>query len=473
MKLRHKLMILILAACTGAFGVCAGFFAVKMNAFTVKMATENNVRQMEAKDYVFSQMVTDTRFDAMGEIALEAYLKYQFRRCFGEGYALLKNQECLVNLTEFAILAPSLYEGDYMVQHLEDGQTVVLMERELSAFPQYQVLLVQDITDYEREMGKQMREYLGVCGGILAAAAAVVYLILGKILGPLRSLTDAAARLGDGDLKVRVCVKGKDEIGVLAEAFNGMAGRVEGQVEDLRLLLGALAHEIKTPMTSIIGYGESLLRLKLTKEQKEQALMGICRGGRRLERLCGKLLAMLGMYGISERAGSRSAGDGQEDSGEIRMETLSVREIFQEAVEELSLPIEEKGIQIVWEIGGEPEVKGDRELLVSLLYNLIHNSIKASATGGRIWLEADEEKLAVTDEGSGIKAEDLPHVWDAFFMSDKSRSRSEGGSGLGLALADRIVKLHYMNAVIESREGKGTRVIVAYRGRQAAQKYPD
>ena len=150
------------------------------------------------------------------------------------------------------------------------------------------------------------------------------------------------------------------------------------------------------------------------------------------------------------------------DLGEIRMEPLDVRELLQAAAEELSLPAQEKQIRFIWEISRESQVRGDRELMLSLLYNLIHNSIKASRKGGRIWLGADGEKLTVTDEGAGIPAEDLPYVWDAFFMSDKSRSRSEGGSGLGLALADRIVKLHGMKAVIESQAGRGTRVTVFY-----------
>lgn len=479
MTLKQKLMVILLTVCTGSFAVCAGFFAMKMNVFTIRMATENNARQLEAKDYVFSQMVTDTRFDAMGVIAMEAYLKYQFRRCFGEGYALLKNQDCLVNLTEFEILDGSLYRGDYMVQHL-DGQTALMMEREVSAFPDYQVLLVQDITAYEQEMAGQMREYLMTCCGILAAAAAVLYGVLGKVLRPLGVLTEAAQKLGEGDLKVRVSVKGKDEMRVLAQAFNQMAGRVEGQVEDLRLLLGALTHEIKTPMTTIIGYGESLLCLKLTKEQQEHALMGICRGGRRLERLCGKLLAIVGMYAISPAGsgeyssegcsldgceGDRSGKEGGTKDPErvICIEPVAVEEMFREAEAELSPLIEERNIKIILEVEGKPVVNADRELFVSLLYNLIHNSIKASRPGGRIWLEADSEKLAVRDEGAGIRAEDLPHVWEAFFMSDKSRSRSEGGSGLGLALADRIVKLHGMRADIESREGRGTRVQVFYK----------
>lgn len=122
-----------------------------------------------------------------------------------------------------------------------------MMERTISAFPDYRVLLVQDITAYEQETAGQMKEYLMVCCGILAAA--VLYGILGKVLRPLGVLTDAVQKLGEGDLKVWVLVKGKDEMGVLAQAFNQMTDRVEGQVEDLRLLLGALTHEIKTPMT--------------------------------------------------------------------------------------------------------------------------------------------------------------------------------------------------------------------------------
>ena len=136
--------------------------------------------------------------------------------------------------------------------------------------------------------------------------------------------------------------------------------------------------------------------------------------------------------------------------------------MFREAAEELSPFTEEREIKIILEVEGEPVVNADRELFVSLLYNLIHNSVKASRPGGRIWLEADSEKLTVRDEGSGIPAEDLPHVWEAFFMADKSRSRSEGGSGLGLALADRIVKLHGMRADIESQVGIGTVVRVFY-----------
>ena len=184
------------------------------------------------------------------------------------------------------------------------------------------------------------------------------------MLRPLGVLTNAAQKLGEGDLKVRVSVKGKDEMGVLAQAFNQMAGRVEGQVEDLRLLLGALTHEIKTPMTTIIGYGESLLRLKLTKEQQEHALMGICRGGRRLEKLCGKLLAMVGMYAMT--LGVENSGQISQ-TGEICLEPADVEEMFREAVEELSPVIEERDIRIILEAEGKPVVNADRELFVSLL----------------------------------------------------------------------------------------------------------
>lgn len=112
-------------------------------------------------------------------------------------------------------------------------------------------------------------------------------------------------------------------------------------------------------------------------------------------------------------------------------------------------------------------MKGDPVLLESLLFNLVQNSIRAIDRGGRIWVKADKAKtdrvrVIVADDGCGIPAEDLPNVTKAFFMADKSRSRSQGGSGLGLALCERIVRLHGGKLHIQSQEGEGTSVTVEF-----------
>lgn len=105
---------------------------------------------------------------------------------------------------------------------------------------------------------------------------------------------------------------------------------------------------------------------------------------------------------------------------------------------------------------GQPSVWGDRALLEDLIFNLVHNSIKASHENGHIWMKAENKILYVRDKGIGIAQEHIPHLTEAFFMADHSRGRSEGGSGIGLALCDKIARFHRMELRFESREGQGT-----------------
>lgn len=108
------------------------------------------------------------------------------------------------------------------------------------------------------------------------------------------------------------------------------------------------------------------------------------------------------------------------------------------------------------------EVKGDSDLLESLLINLIDNAAKASAPGSVVWLVGKKNEITVEDEGFGIPDEEIARVTEAFYMVDKARSRKAGGCGLGLALCSRIAKLHGARLVIESRQGEGTTVRVQF-----------
>lgn len=150
---------------------------------------------------------------------------------------------------------------------------------------------------------------------------------------------------------------------------------------------------------------------------------------------------------------------GSYENDEIRFETIQVRELLQNALKDTKPIWEEKQIQIEWNVQDFP-LRADRELFLSLLYNLIHNAVKASEPSKRLWIEADKEKntIVIRDEGCGIPAKDLPHVTEAFYMADKSRSRSEGGSGLGLALCRKIASLHSVRFEIKSpcAPGKNT-----------------
>ena len=126
--------------------------------------------------------------------------------------------------------------------------------------------MTQDITPYYQEIERRVLHLLLLCGLIWAVTGAGVFALVHRALKPLRRLTKAAGSIGEGNLDERVPVESQDEIGEFATVFNRRTEQVEAQVEDLQLLLGALAHEIKTPMTAVIGYSDSLLHVKLSGE---------------------------------------------------------------------------------------------------------------------------------------------------------------------------------------------------------------
>ncbi len=323
-------------------GLGAGFLAVstaavwQMRSQSIAVAVDNYGKQMDSIAYAFSEIGTREEFENLGDIAAEAYLKYQFRRCYKDGYALLKGDSCLVNLTEYQVLSPSKLKESYMIQHL-GKQSVLLMKREIGQFPGYQVLMTQDITPYYQEIQHRAVSLLLLCCFIWAITCACVSLLTHRALKPLSRLTRAAEKIGNGSLDERVPVESRDEIGEFARVFNRMTEKVEGQVEDLQLLLGALSHEIKTPVTSVIGYSDSLLHVKLSRDQQQRALEQIHHAGLRLERLSAKMLNFLGAY----------------ENEEVQFESLSVKELLEEGARETEALWREKGLNLILEAGGD------------------------------------------------------------------------------------------------------------------------
>ena len=326
----------------------------------------------------------------------------------------------------------------------------------------FELLHYRDIT----ELYEESRE-LFLRGGVMALVMAAVLLfalslVIRRILRPFHYLSGAAAKIADGDYSVRVEERGRDEVTEVAKSFNGMARQVEEHVQSLaetngkqRRLLGALAHELKTPMTGIQGYAELLQRVELPQERQQEALSYIEQECRRLSRLSAKLLQLEELSGESEE--------------EIKAEKkpLDVARLFAETEMLSQRRLAEKGLCLKTEIAeGAGTVEGDADLLLSLLTNLLDNAVKASAPGGVIRLAAMKEGISVSDEGKGIPPEELAKITEPFYMVDKSRSRQAGGAGLGLALCDQIARLHGWSLKFESEPGRGTKAEVCFSGRQ-------
>lgn len=300
-------------------------------------------------------------------------------------------------------------------------------------------------------------EWLTICMLLITLAVTAVTVfalsgILKRILLPLQELNETTKHMAEGSYDRRFHVLRQDEIGQLGESFNKMAEAVEVRTHSLEesekkktLFMGNLTHELKTPMTAITGYAQTLLAAKLSEEQQQEALMYIYEECTRLERLSKKMMKLLEL---------------EMDDG-LAFAEIPVEAVFAAAERSCGVILREKQISLKVVQHGEI-FPMDADLMTDVLVNLIDNAAKASRPGGEIILKAYENFIEVQDFGCGIPKEEQGKILEPFYMIDKSRSRKNGGSGLGLALTAMIVRRHGALLEIKSEPGKGTRMILQF-----------
>lgn len=328
----------------------------------------------------------------------------------------------------------------------EDGRYIV----HFKVIGKYTIYRLYDITDVYLRMNRYTIYYVLVSLGLLLIVTVSTLLILRKVLSPLGSLTDAATDMAEGDYSRRVEVETRDELGVLAEHFNEMAEAVEENSRMLTeseykktLMMGNLSHELKTPMTAIAGYAETLLTTKLSEEQKNEALYYIYSETNRLGRLSRKMMQLL------------SLSDGEA----VEEKKIDARELMESISETMSVKLKEKSIQLILDCDDELIIT-DEDLIKDVIINLTDNAVKASDSGKRVWISIKGDTLQVRDEGIGIPEKELEAVTEPFYMVDKSRSRKEGGAGLGLSITHLIVDKLGLTMDISSKENEGTEITI-------------
>jgi two-component system sensor histidine kinase BaeS len=286
-----------------------------------------------------------------------------------------------------------------------------------------------------------------------ALGAALVALALGTILArslthPLRDLTMAIHAMAKGDLKQHVTVKSRDEVGGLAAAFNQMSSDLDRLNLSRRQMTADIAHDLRSPLTVVGGYVESMRDgvLKPTPERLDIIHAEV----QHLQRLVEDLRTL-----------------SQADAGELTLdrEPVAPLALLERMAKSYHYLAAQKKVSM--KVQGEPdlpEIRLDPDRMAQVFGNLITNSLRYTREGGEILLSAAQEgnrmDFRVMDDGQGISADSLPHIFDRFYRADPARAQGSA-SGLGLAIARSIVEAHGGTISAESQVGLGTTVRIS------------
>ena len=306
------------------------------------------------------------------------------------------------------------------------------------------VYAVSDDYSFSPILRDTIRTVIISCLWVMLASLVAVYLISERMISPLRAMSDAAKKFAAGKFDARVPVVGNDEVAELAEAFNQMAGSL-GELEEMRRsFIANVSHDLRTPMTTIAGFIDGILEGAIPPEKQNYYLGIIAEEVRRLSRLVTTLLDLSKL-----EAGERK----------FQMAPFDVCEVARCVLISFEQKIDAKRLDVVFSADEDNMlVYGDKDAIYQVLYNLCDNAIKFSREGGKLEFSAHREdgrtEVSVYNEGIGIDAENLPHIFDRFYKSDKSRGLDKTGVGLGLYICRTIIEAHGGKIAAESTAGE-------------------
>ncbi len=280
-------------------------------------------------------------------------------------------------------------------------------------------------------------------------------LVLNRIFRPLRQISRTSGDIADGAYETRLPVSGHDELAEMARSFNHMADEIQRQITELKdtadkkqQFVDNFAHELRTPLTSIYGYAEYMQKAALSEDDRLSALQYIMSESRRLQTISSQLLTLANLQ------------NNQIVRGEVK-----ISDLFASVGKAMYGRLSGRDIQVEFRCESET-ICGEASLLESLLINLIDNAIKACGKHGHIAVcavsEGDQIIISVKDDGKGMAPEILHQITEPFYREEKSRNRSDGGAGLGLAICRQIALSHGAELSFSSIPGEGTTAKVTF-----------
>ncbi|AGY58151.1 sensor histidine kinase [Gloeobacter kilaueensis] len=291
--------------------------------------------------------------------------------------------------------------------------------------------------------GQRQQALLRVPLVVLLAGLGGLFLA-GRALSPIDRIRRTAQAIGAGDLTRRIDHRGPpDEVGELAAAFDNMLDRLQAAFEREKRFTADVSHELRTPLAVIKGRIEVALGRPRSEQEYTHILKDIAQAVERLSRLTSGLLFLARL-----------------DQGHLHWQPawVDLDELLEAVVEQAEPLAAARQIDLSVDVASELDVQGEPDYLISLFLNLLDNAIKYTPAGGKVTVRAlragDSIRVAFLDTGPGMPAEHLPHLFERFYRVEASRSG--GGAGLGLAIAQEIAHLHSGKIAVESAPGRGS-----------------
>ena len=402
--------------------------------------------------YAYIMMMSKLEEDTFQEYSLSS-LKQQMEREEGKDIFI-------GNYLEWNNVLTSEWDSDLESSEIRsgiietNGRTII---RVTSRYEQQYIINEYDITNIYEQRNSNYIIYRNVILVFSVIIAIVLYLFSRMITKPISDVTQMAEKVAEGDYSQRIDMNWNAmksyEAEKLGETLNLLAQNTEDYIANLQdenrkkeEFMGNFAHELKTPMTSIIGYADLLRTYDLEPEKRRAYADFIYKESRRLEQLSLNLLQLF-----------------VTDKTDFEQKEMNTSLLEKEIIERVHFLAEKYQLEISVTFE-KTRILVEPVMLMSALLNLIDNACKASKSGQKVTvtgvLDNEYYSFRIADQGCGISEDEIAKLLEPFYMVDKSRAREQGGAGLGLTLCNRIAALHGGSLKIESELEKGTTVIL-------------
>lgn len=445
MKLSFKFFCIsyIMVLLSSAFG---GYLLVSK--------TTNDLRNEHVTQCKYAVTYATNSFYSLSDFGLDTLtnnnftaLEYQIKSALDTSIADLQ----ISPITEKAV--SSLENNQCLMQYEnKNGKLLLNITSTVSLDnARYSVVCTSDFTELNSYCAETWQQYRIAVLLISVFCAVILFVLAKKITKPLIRLSKATEEISNGNYGLRIEAKTDDEVGKLTDNFNEMSTVVAKSLEAIQhecdkrdAFVANFTHEIKTPITSIIGYSDMLATYPLTDAERKTAAASVYREGKRLEKMS---LQLLDIFVTNENPPQLTA--------------VNLRSISTHLNSIMNFESQKYGVSLTVDLP-DALVLANEELLLSLLYNLIDNAFKASEINSAVVVKAEQTDGSITifiaDTGHGISKEHISRITEPFYREDKSRSRKNGGAGLGLTLCCEICNLHGTELKFESEQGRGTKV---------------